>query len=184
MRIQAITTLYFSPTGGTRRATVAVARAMAAALAVPMQTVDITRRSNRQQARCFREDDLVIVGMPTYAGRLPNKIAPDLRDCLQGRRTPAVAVVTFGNRAYDNAPAELCALLEAEGFRPFGALAQPCRHAFSDRLAPGRPDAADLAALADFGRQLAARLQRGDLPQVAVPGDPDAPYYVPRGTDG
>ncbi len=140
MRIRAITEFYFSPTGGTRQTTVAVARAMAAALAVPMQTVDITRRSDRQQAHCFREDDLAIVGMPTYAGRLPNKIAPDLRACLQGRRTPAVAVVTFGNRAYDNALAELCALLEARGFLPFGAAAQPCRHAFSDRLAPGRPD--------------------------------------------
>ncbi|MBM6967369.1 4Fe-4S dicluster domain-containing protein [Pseudoramibacter alactolyticus] len=184
MRIRAITEFYFSPTGGTRQTTVAVARAMAAALAVPLQTVDITRRSDRQQAHCFREDDLAIVGMPTYAGRLPNKIAPDLRACLQGRRTPAVAVVTFGNRAYDNALAELCALLEARGFLPFGAAAQPCRHAFSDRLAPGRPDGQDLAVLAAFGRQLAGCLQRGDLSRAAVPGDPDAPYYVPKGMDG
>lgn len=184
MRIQAITAFYFSPTGGTRETTAAVARAMAEALAVPMQTVDITRRAARQQAHSFREDDLVVVGMPTYAGRLPNKIAPDLETCLSGHRTPAVAVVTFGNRAFDNAPAELCAQLNAAGFVPFGAAAQPCRHAFSDRLAPGRPDAADLAALADFGWRLAKRLRGGPLSQAAVPGKADAPYYVPKGRDG
>ena len=55
----------------------------------------------------FGPGDLVVVGSPTYAGRMPNKIAPDFQARLRGNGALAVAAVTFGNRAYDNSLAEL-----------------------------------------------------------------------------
>ena len=59
---------------------------------------------------------------------------------LQGNGALAVAVVTFGNRSYDNSLAELCAVLEADGFHTVAAGAFVGRHAFTDDLADGRPD--------------------------------------------
>ena len=121
---------------------------------------------------------------PTYAGRLPNKIAPDFRRALRGGGALAVPLVLFGNRSYDNALAELAALLTENGFRPVAAGAFVGRHAFTDKLGEGRPDWDDRAELRRFAGEIADKLRRGDRTAPAVPGDPEAPYYVPKGTDG
>ena len=73
----------------------------------------------------------MVFGMPTYAGKLPNKMLPYVQQQIHGNGALAVGVVTFGNRSYDNSLAELCAALEADGFHTVagGALraATPCR---------------------------------------------------------
>ena len=53
----------------------------------------------------FGPHTLVVFGMPTYAGRIPNKALPFVQKLFSGdpdRKTPAVALVTFGNRSYDS----------------------------------------------------------------------------------
>ena len=60
------------------------------------------------------------------------------------------------------------------------------RHAFTDRLAAGRPDGDDLRQADAFARCVAERVRALAAPPApaAVPGDAAAAYYVPRGTDG
>lgn len=82
----------------------------------------------------------MVFGMPTYAGKLPNKMLPYVQQQIHGNGALAVGVVTFGNRSYDNSLAELCAALEADGFHTVAGGAFACRHAFTDALADGRPD--------------------------------------------
>ncbi len=171
--------LSFSPTGNTARAVETVAAAAAGTL--PRGSSDLTLPSCRGTLHAFTPEDLVVVGTPTYAGRVPNKIAPDLRACLRGNGALAAAVVTFGNRAYDNALSELGSILEDTGFRVVAAGAFAARHAFTDLLGPGRPGAASLSS---FGRQIREKVERGDLSRPRVPGDPEGDYYVPRGADG
>ena len=66
--------------------------------------------------------------MPTYAGKLPNKMLPYVQQQIHGNGALAVGVVTFGNRSYDNSLAELCAALEADGFHTVaGGLCLPPR---------------------------------------------------------
>ncbi|MBQ9348536.1 MAG: 4Fe-4S binding protein, partial [Oscillibacter sp.] len=100
----------------------------------------------------------------------------------------AVPVVTFGNRAFDNALAELCALLSGNGFRNVSAAAFVCRHAFTDKLGQGRPDRNDRRSMEAFAEQTAEKVRDldpdGPIPPPHVPGNPEAPYYIPRGTDG
>ena len=129
---------------------------------------------------------LVVVGLPTYAGKLPNKILPDVRTKLRGGGALAVGVVTFGNRSFDNALAELCVTLETDGFHTVAAAAFVGRHAFTDRLAAGRPDGDDLRQADAFARCVAERVRALAAPPApaAVPGDAAAAYYVPKGTDG
>ena len=109
----------------------------------------------------------------------------------------AAALVTYGNRSFDHALAELQACLTENGFEMAGAGAFPAQHAFAwdepERMAEqgllgsGRPDEEDLAALAAFGDALVRKLHNADpagLRPVDVPGDADGPYYRPRGLDG
>ena len=186
MEIQKVWAVYWSPTGGCRRVTETVAEAAAARLGVPWECVDITLPQARERVYLFAETDLVVVGTPTYAGKVPNKLLPWLQSGLRGNGALAVAVVVFGNRSYDNSLAELCATLEGDGFHTAAAGAFVAQHAFTDELAYGRPGWSDLFEAKSFAAQAADKVrQASGVPEpVRVPGDPAAPYYVPKGTDG
>ncbi|MGI6003708.1 MAG: 4Fe-4S binding protein [Lachnospiraceae bacterium] len=188
MKIKRICLLYFSPAGTTAKAVKAAGKALSGQLGLPLEENDFTPAAARQKDFSFDSSCLVIVGSPTYAGKLPNKILPDFKTRLTGGGAPAIAIVTYGNRSYDNALAELCAVLEGDGFRPAAGAALSCRHAFSDQIGTGRPDEQDLAQIRAFalqsGRILSQSEDPGTLPALTVPGDADAPYYVPKMEDG
>ena len=184
MRTEKVWALYYSATGMTDRAVNTLAEELAARLELPLERVCFTKPADRAQTRTFRETDLVVVGSPTYAGRLPNKIAPDFREKLRGSGALAVPVVLFGNRSYENALAELTAVLAADGFLPVAAGAFVGRHAFTDRLGTDRPDWDDKRQLRAFAGEIAEKIRAGRRTPVRVPGDPAAPYYVPLGADG
>lgn len=186
MNIRKVYALYFSPAGATRRLTVTLANALAESFSVPMEVADVTLPAAREERRAFEAGDLVICGSPTYAGKLPNKILPYWKERLAGGDALAVALVTFGNRAFDNSLSELCACLGGDGFHVVGAGAFACRHVFSETLAAQRPDRDDYAALAKLGAAVATRIAKANgIPAAPeVPGDAAAPYYVPRGLDG
>ena len=98
----------------------------------------------------------------------------------------AAAIVTFGNRSYDNALAELCAVLEGDGFHTVAGGAFVGRHAFTDKLAEDRPDWDDRKELKKIATAIADKVKNltENPAPVTVPGDPEAPYYIPKGTDG
>ncbi len=203
MRYNTITAAYFSPTGETGRIVRMTAEEAAFLMKADGQEMgvtvdDLTLPSARQELRSFGNEDLLILGTPTYAGRVPNKIAPEIRRLFHGEGTPVVPVVTFGNRSYDNSLAELTEILRQNGFVPVGAAAVCAPHAFSDILGAGRPDEEDQRLLRRLVRSVCAfrELQEGDAAgrlqraegraalSLQVPGDPDAPYYTPLGTNG
>ena len=140
MEIKRVWALYYSATGTTDKAVNTIAEELAARLELPLERIPFTRPAERAKDYAFTAEDLVVVGSPTYAGKLPNKILPDFRRALRGGDARAVAVVLFGNRSYDNSLAELRAVLESDGFRPVAAGAFVGRHAFTDLLGEGRPD--------------------------------------------
>jgi len=83
----------------------------------------------------------------------------------------------------------LCGCGRVFRLRPEAAFA--CRHAFSDRICPERPRVEELAEARGFAMRAAEALKAAD-PAVleaasracTVPGDAEAPYYVPKGEDG
>ena len=186
MEIRQIQAVYWSATGNTDKAVNTIADALSAALGAPVKRISFTRPAERREDLSFAAGDLVVFGMPTYAGRLPNKMLPFVREHVHGNGALAAAVVTFGNRAYDNSLAELCAVLEADGFHTVAGAAFACRHAFTDALADGRPNWNDKRQMEDFARRTAEKVKSlTEIPApVSVPGDAAAPYYVPKGTDG
>lgn len=186
MKIEQICALYFSGTGTTRSMVMTLTEALARELGVPLREIPFTRPAERDKDYRFTEADLLVVGCPTYAGRLPNKIMPDLRNKLHGKNTIVVPVVMFGNRAYENSLAELTALLTENGFFPAAAAACAAQHAFTDALAYGRPGWSDQFEAKNFAKSAARKVKTlSELVEpVQVPGDPNAPYYTPLGEDG
>ncbi|WP_298035294.1 4Fe-4S binding protein [uncultured Dysosmobacter sp.] len=186
MQLCKVWAVYYSATGTTDKMVNTIADVLAAELNLPVGRLGFTSLAERKKEYCFTEKDLVVVGSPTYAGKLPNKILPDFREKLRGGGALAVPVVMFGNRSFDNSLAELSAVLEAGGFHTVAAGAFVGRHAFTDELAYGRPGWSDLFEAKNFAKQISDKVKRlSDIPApVKVPGDSDAPYYIPKGVDG
>jgi len=184
MNTETIHSVYFSPTGTTRTVTRAVSRGFGRKSGGDL---DLTQGIPQESPR-FSKEDLVIIGMPVYSGRLP-KVAAERLQSLQGRETPAVAIVVYGNRAYDDALVELCDLCASQGFQIVAAGALVGEHSFSSAerpIAPNRPDPQDVGQAEYFGRQTRILLDQteslADLKTPVVPGNrPYKPEMQPSG---
>ena len=122
--------VYFSGTGTTERTVTHIAGELARLLAAPCRSLDFTRPQVRQQELNFCQSDLVVLGTPVYAGRVPNVLLPFLREKVRGGGALAVPVVLFGNRNYDDALIELRDILQQDGFRCVAAGAFVGEHSF------------------------------------------------------
>lgn len=176
----------FSPTGGTWQVAQHLGDRLGALLGAEVEYHSYTLPRERETLPQVETGDVVVWATPVYAGRIPNKTLDYVRQALRADGNPAVALVTFGNRAYDNALAELVGLMEEGGMKPVGATAMVTRHAFSDTLGAGRPNGEDLAALDRFAAQVTEKLLtfNSQLLTVSVPGEahPER-YYTPLKTN-
>ena len=188
MRVRKVWAVYFSGTGTTAKTVREIAKVAAEGLGSPWESVNFSRPQVRQEDLRFSVDDLVIVGTPVYAGRVPNLLLPYLKEKLEGAGALAVPVVLFGNRNYDDALMELRNILRDDHFACVAGASFVGEHSFSYTLGKGRPDAEDMEKIRQFGRDVAEKVQ--NLPwapeePVAVGGqDPIRPYYKPRDRHG
>jgi len=180
-----VCTLYFSATGTTQKTVTAIAAVIAEKLQTSVDQFDFTLPMQRLEAVAFSENDIVICGTPTYAGRVPNVLLKFL-DTVKGNGALAIPVVLYGNRNYDDSLIELRDILEKDGFRTIAAAAFIGEHSFSYTLAAGRPDQKDIDIAADFGLRIADKIMKNDFTSpVKVNGcEPLRPYYTPRDRQG
>lgn len=184
MGIDRVVSVYYSATGCTARVSSEVARRIASSLGVPLDTADVSMPASRSAGMRFGPGDLVVLSSPTYRGKLPAVIVDFFRDRIRGDGTASVAVVTFGNRCFDNSLAEMVSILRGNGFSPMAGAAFSCRHAYTDRLGTGRPDETDLSDARAFADRVAGMVSEGACGTLTVPGSADAPYFTPVGLDG
>ena len=163
MDIKKVTGVYFSPAGSTKTVVETTVDELARLFKAECRYISLNTPSDRAQEYQFAPDELVVFGCP---GVCRSAAEQDFRRtfarCLHGEGTPAVALVTYGGRAYDNALAEMCELLTKNNFKPAAGGAFLCRHVFSDKLAAGRPDAADLSELRMLAQDAALKLRNGE----------------------
>ena len=184
MKTERVWAIYFSATGTTEKITKTFAAALAEDLQAEIKTYDFTLPAAQESFPVLGPADLAVVGMPTYAGRLPNLMLPYLQS-ISGGGALAVPLVTFGNRAYDNSLAELKKILDEHGFQTVAGGAFSCEHSFSYDLGKGRPDADDLKECVDFAHLTAKKiLNAGEschpLSDFEVDGNPEAQYFQPQ----
>lgn len=187
MKYSRVAAVFFSPTGNTRMIAREIGGQMARLLLIPFQELNFTTPPMRQGQHLFSPNDLVVFATPVYAGRVPNKILPYVREGFSGNGASAVPVVTFGNRSFGDALMELRNELEHNGFHTIAGAAFVTGHAFSDKLSPGRPDEQDMEVLGEFVRrtaQKAAALTAPPAPVHVAGSSPVGPYYTPLGLDG
>ena len=181
--------MFFSPTGNTRRAVISVASGIAGALGTAYECIDFTLLLLKGVEYTFSEDDIVIIGCPTYAGRIPNKILPFVKENISGCGAYCITLVTYGNRAYDDSLKELSYLMNMNGFKVAAAAAVPAEHAFVSELATGRPNETDINKLEEFGQNIATGILSGLANEEIISKIPgrdfaDMKYYVPLKENG
>ncbi len=188
MKISKVRAVWFSATGTTEKVVLAVAGTLAERLGVPLERFCFNLPAAREEELVLGPEELAVVGVPVYAGRVPNLLLPYLRDKVKGRDAPAVALCLFGNRDYDDGLMELRNTLRDNGFRVIGAGAFVGEHAFSRTLGAGRPDGKDLALAETLAGSVADKvksLTEISPEPVAVKGcEPVRPYYTPRDRHG
>jgi ferredoxin len=170
--LNSLRVIYFSPTGTTRSIVDAIARGLGGET---IDRVDLTSVVDRGHFRNDTNSGLTIIGVPVYTGRVAYQAVEALQH-MEGRGTPAVVVVVYGNRAYEDALLELIDLSRRTGFVPIAGAAFVGEHSFSNPVTPiavGRPDSEDLAEAEGFGKIVRARVEA-----VATPKD-FAPFRVP-----
>ncbi len=157
----------FSPVGHTLRVVSALKSAWKES---PALDVDLARCDLDFSAFLFDENDLFLCGVPVYGGRVPSPAAERISR-LRGRGALAVAVVSYGARAFDDALLELKELLNGSGFRTVAGVAAVAEHTIAPRIASGRPSFDDEAGLKIFGTRIREAIADMKSPKgVSLPG--------------
>ncbi len=182
-----VKTFYFSATETTKKIVTGIAGKLAESSdGKAVENVDFTLPDARRSPASFTPQDLVVAGIPVYAGRVPNVLLKYL-NTIEGNGALAVAVVVYGNRHYDDALMEWRDILESRGFNVIAAGAFVGEHSFSRILGQNRPDQQDLSRVAEFAGLIYQKLSDSQkaMETVSVPGNkPYQPYYRPKDKDG
>ncbi|MFW5501180.1 MULTISPECIES: EFR1 family ferrodoxin [unclassified Maridesulfovibrio] len=157
MDIKSLKLICFSPTGTTEQVVRAVARGIGIN---DVELIDVTKPEARLRPLEFSEDELIVVGVPVYMGRVPG-LLQEWFGKIKADGSPAVSVVVYGNRVYDDAMLELKDLLQGQGAVPIACAAYIGEHSFSNSEIPtahGRPDNNDLSHAEMFGSMVREKL--------------------------
>ncbi len=167
---------FFSPSDTTKKIVNGIAHSFSD---YPSEEIDLTRFDIRQNKYEFKDSELLIIGVPAYAGRVPAPVIEALSR-FKGQNTPVVLIATYGNRAYDDTLMELYKNVIENGFIPVAAGTFPCQHTFLPELASGRPDTKDMEIVHVFGEELRERLRLAviyAMEPLEIPGS--YPYEKP-----
>ena len=162
MQLEQLALAYFSPTGHTQ----SVLRILAPHFSLPTSEIDLTAFHNNDQNFSFSDRQLVLLGVPSYGGRVPAPAAERIAR-LRGNHTPTIIVVTFGNRDYDDTLSELYDLVHFNGMNVIAGIAAVTEHSIVSKFGTGRPDSSDRIELAKFADQIKQSLTCTDsLPEI------------------
>ena len=158
-----ITTIFFSPSETTKKVVSQIANNFEDEHVV----CDLLYFNDEKE---FASDDIVIVGMPIFAGRIP-KTARARLSKLTGDNTKAIAVVNYGNAHVTDALIELVDLLKENGFDVVSAASTISHHSIFDGVAVGRPDEDDIEKINEFAQKSIEKIASGSSLEAEVPGN-------------
>ncbi|MCP4753393.1 MAG: 4Fe-4S ferredoxin [Proteobacteria bacterium] len=177
MSINSAKLVYFSPTRTTKQIVENIARGIQIE-ATDHLDLTLPEASTKEYEEITGE--LAIIGVPVYGGRVPLDAVGRLKR-LKAGGIPAVLVVVYGNRAFEDALIELRDLAVEAGFTPVAGGAFIGEHSFASESVPianGRPDPEDLEKSAEFGSMILKKMgdmgTLGEQPPLQVPGN--VPY--------
>lgn len=180
-----IVKFYFTGTDTTKKVVDKIAKNLSVSLDIEeIEDRNFTLPNSRKSAAVFNEDELVIAGVPTIAGRVPNLLLPYL-DKVIGNGATAICVSLYGNRNVDDCLMELTKILEEKDLKVIAAGEFIGEHSFSKILAENRPDERDMEIVDEFSDKIAKKIKSEDFSVPKVSGEwPLRFYYTPRDRHG
>ena len=178
MNIQKVYAVYFSPTGTTK----SVTKSMLTEFDIQGEEIDLTSYESRNNSYSFKKDELVIIGIPVYGGRVPITAENRIK-LLKGNNTPVILVTTYGGIHYSNVLYELQQIVNQNGFITIAAAAIVAEHNVANKIASGRPNTQDLSAISTFTNQVYTKTLQSDSSENMVirgeiPVSPRNKYFI------
>lgn len=167
--------IVFSPTGGTKK----IADLFATSFYPGTNYIDLTDYNKDFSFFSFCAEDICIVSVPSYGGRVP-AIAISRLHQMNGNGAKAILIVVYGNRAYEDTFTELQDTLTNLGFSCIAAVAAIAEHSIMRQFAAGRPNIQDEKEIAAFAETIRSKIESGTLSnQLNLPGN--RPYHKYNG---
>ena len=157
--------IYFSPTGGTKK----VAEIIGSAWSCETVRVDLMNPALQPEQYAFSADDICIVAVPSFGGRVPVTAVERLKK-MAGNGARAVLVAVYGNREFEDTLMELKDALSEAGFRCSAAAAAVAEHSIIRKFGAGRPDEEDCRELKEFSERIKHHLEENGDGEITVPG--------------
>lgn len=164
MNIHQIT---FSPTGGTRR----VSELLCQGFADNSSFTELCTKEDNLKYPIVAADDLAVISMPVYAGRVPALAVERLKG-IKANGARCVIVAVYGNRAYEDALVEMQDVARAMGFQVIAGVAAIAEHSICRMYGAGRPDEEDAKELTSFGADIIKKVENGQTcDSLMLPGN-------------
>lgn len=162
---------HFSPTGGTYKAALPFAHALAEEITEVDLTAPVLEKTG------LEKDEVGIFAAPVFGGRIPAMAIKRMKE-IHGKGAKAISFAVYGNRAFEDALIELNDCLKDQGFHVAASGAVIAQHSMLGTVAAGRPDSADEKELEEFATAVLRKLKAGCREhEVEVPGN--RPYKIP-----
>lgn len=170
-KVECLRMIYFSPTQSTKKIINAIADGMNIDFREEVDLTFTPFKGEQQKSLA----DVAIIGVPVYSGRIP-EIAISRMDGIKGNGIPAIIIVLYGNREFEDALIELKDLAKNMGFSLIAAASFIGEHSLSSKEQPiayGRPDVLDIEQAIKLGRRIKDKLkeQKHDRTEIFVPGN-------------
>lgn len=174
MTVDSLRTIYFSPTGNSKK----ILDEIASGINLP-QKDPIELSHSTSVTKKLNENELALIGVPVYSGRVP-KQAVDRLKLLTALNTPTIIVIIYGNRSIDDALIELRDETINQGFNPIIGGTFISQHAWNNdthQIAKDRPDTEDLLKAKTFGESIMTSINNTRILEnksvLKVPGNPN-----------
>ena len=158
-----IVEIFFSPSGTSQK----VAERMANNFSQEKEICNLLIFKSEKE---LKSDDIAVVVMPVFAGRIP-KTARERLSKIKGNDTPAIAVVNYGNAHVTDSLLELVDLLKENSFNVIAAASTVSHHSIFDGVAVGRPDDGDLEKIDEFAKNCIEKLESNEPLKSEIPGN-------------
>lgn len=140
--------VYFSPTGTTKK----VVQTLSTTMEGQIKEIDLSDSNFLEDEYSFCREDVVIVGVPSFGGRMVVLARNRISKFFLGNGAKAIIIATYGNRAYDDQLLEMYDLMNDCGFEVVGAIGAVCRHSIVNEVASNRPNEKDIETLHKFSK--------------------------------
>jgi ferredoxin/protein involved in ribonucleotide reduction len=170
MKYNSLKIIYFSATNTTKTIVEEISKQIKIETKIE---IDITKQQNRLKPIKCNNDEILIIGIPVYMGRVP-AIVSDYLKAIELNNNPVICIAVYGNRTYGDALLELSDILTDKGAITIAGGAFIGEHSFSSKelpIAESRPNNNDLIQARDFGNQINKKLSTETLLAIELPGE-------------